>query len=110
MCRRAPNSTRTDPLFPSRSLFRSPIPRYGLGLRSVATEAFKSVYSHGTGKPRDQRPYFTQREEKGRRFRVAYGCTACDGSDNLRGNVEPDFVGVFDPVAALHDSIGRAHV
>src|SRR3546814_21153399 len=96
---------------PTRLPDVSPIPRYGLGLRAVATEAVKSVYSHGTGKPRDQRPYFTQREEKGRRFRVAYGCTACDGSDNLRGNVEPDFVGVFDTVAALQASvvkIGRA--
>lgn len=81
----------------------SPIPRYGSALRAVATEAVKSVYSHGTGKPRDQQPYFTQREEKGRRFRVAYGCTACDGSDNLRGNVEPDFIGVFDTVAALQN-------
>src|SRR3546814_9711711 len=61
---------------PTRLPDGSPIPRYGLGLRAVATEAVKSVYSHGKGKPRDQRPYFTQPEEKGRRFRVAYGCTA----------------------------------
>ncbi|WP_299938318.1 DUF2235 domain-containing protein [uncultured Nitratireductor sp.] len=83
----------------------SPIPRYGPQLMEIATEAVKSVYSHGTGKPRGQEPYFTQREEKGRRFRVAYGCTARDGSDNLRGNVEPDFVGVFDTVAALQNSV-----
>jgi Uncharacterized alpha/beta hydrolase domain (DUF2235) len=83
----------------------SPIPRYGSALRSIATEAVKSVYSHGTGKPRTQQPYFAQREEKGRRFRVVYGCTACDGSDNLRGNVEPDFVGVFDTVAALQNVV-----
>ncbi|MBB5708593.1 DUF2235 domain-containing protein [Sphingopyxis panaciterrulae] len=82
----------------------APIPRYGPALRAVATEAVKSVYSHGTGKPRDKQPYFRQREEKGRRFRVTYGCTACDGSDNLRGNVEPDFVGVFDTVAALQNA------
>lgn len=50
----------------------SPIPRHGLALRAVATEAVKSVYSHGTGKPRDEQPYFAQREEKGRRFRVLW--------------------------------------
>lgn len=83
----------------------SPIPRHGLRLRDIATEAVKSVYSHGTGKPRHQEPYLSQREEKGRRFRVAYGCMACDGSDNLRGNVEPDFIGVFDTVAALQNSV-----
>lgn len=81
------------------------IPRYGPRLRQVATEAVKSVYSHGTGKKRGGQPFFAQREEKGRRFRVKYGSTACDGSDNLRGNVEPDFVGVFDTVAALQNSI-----
>src|SRR3546814_4950315 len=100
MIRRPPRSTRTDTLFPYTTRFRS----YGPALRAVATEAVKSVYSHGTGKPRDKQPYFRQREEKGRRFRVTYGCTACDGSDNLRGNVEPDFVGVFDTVAALQNA------
>ena len=83
----------------------SPIPRYGPRIRAIATEAVKSVYSHGTGKPRSQQPFLAQREEKGRRFRVTYGCTACDGSDNLRGNVEPDFVGVFDTVAALQNAV-----
>ncbi len=83
----------------------TPIPRHGPRLRAVATEAVKSVYSHGTGKRRVEQPYFAQREEKGRRFRVTYGSTACDGSDNLRGNVEPDFVGVFDTVAALQNSV-----
>src|SRR3546814_18183878 len=37
----------------------------------------------------------------GRRFRFTDGYTSCDGSDNLCGNVGPDFVGVFDTVAAL---------
>ncbi|MEJ6785602.1 DUF2235 domain-containing protein [Aminobacter sp. Piv2-1] len=83
----------------------SPIPRYGPKLFAIATEAVKSVYSHGTGKPRSEQPYFAQREEKGRRFRLAYGCTARDGSENLRGNVEPDFVGVFDTVAALQNAV-----
>ena len=83
----------------------SPIPRHGSRLRKIATEAVKSVYSHGTGKRRVEEPYFSQREEKGRRFRIAYGCTACDGSDNLRGNVEPQFIGVFDTVAALQNAV-----
>src|SRR3546814_2651447 len=100
MIRRPPRSTRTDTLFPYTTRFRS----YGPALRAVATEAVKSVYSHGTGEPRDKQPYFRQREEKGRRFRVTYGCTACDGSDNLRGNVEHDFVGVFDTVAPLQNA------
>src|SRR3546814_17334595 len=92
---------------PTRLPDGSPIPRYGLGLRAVATAAVKSVYSHGTGKPRDQRPYFTQREEKGRRFRVANGCKDCVGSENLPGNVETAFVGVLYIVPALKDSVAR---
>ena len=80
------------------------IPRSGPRMREIATEAVKSVYSHGTGKPRGEQPYFDQREEKGRRFRVKYGSAPNDGSDNVRGNVEPAFVGVFDTVAALRNS------
>lgn len=90
---------------PTRLPDGSAIPRHGPRLREIATEAVKSVYSHGTGKKRSEQPYLAQREEKGRRFRVRYGSTACDGSDNLRGNVEPDFVGVFDTVAALQNSV-----
>lgn len=82
----------------------SPIPRSGPQLRKIATEAVKSVYGHGTGKPRGERPFFDQREEKGRRFRIKYGATPADGSDNVRGNAEPAFVGVFDTVAALQNS------
>lgn len=83
---------------------RLPVPKSGPLLRQIATEAVKDVYSHGTGKPRGENPYFWQREEKGRRFRVKYGSTATDGSDNKRGNVEPHFVGVFDTVAALQNA------
>lgn len=81
----------------------SPMPRSGQRVREVATEAVKSVYSHGTGKARSEQPYFSQREEKGRRFRVKYGSIPTDGSENLRGNVEPHFIGVFDTVAALRN-------
>ncbi len=81
----------------------SKMPRYGKIVRRVATEAVKVVYGHGTGRPRGEDPYFQQREEKGRRFRVKYGAEASDGSDNERGNVEPEFIGVFDTVAALQN-------
>src|SRR3546814_17843755 len=93
---------------PTRLPDGSPIPRYGLGLRAVATEAVKSVYSHGKGKPRDQRPYFTHRQEKGRRLRVANGCTACAGYDNLRCNVDAYFVGRFATVPALQACLGTS--
>ncbi|MEM6475722.1 MAG: DUF2235 domain-containing protein [Pseudomonadota bacterium] len=88
---------------PTKLADGSPMPKTGSKLKEVAKEAVISVYGHGTGKPRGEDPFFRQREEKGRRFRVKYGCEACDGSDNLRGNVEPDFVGVFDTVAALQN-------
>src|SRR3546814_16118014 len=55
---------------PTRLPDGSPLPRYGLGLRAVATEEVKWVYSHGTVMPPEQRPHVTKREEKGRRFRV----------------------------------------
>lgn len=90
---------------PTKLADGSVMPRSGKQLRAVATEAVYSVYGHGTGKPRGEQKYLNQREEKGRRFRVRYGCEACDGSDNERGNVEPHFVGVFDTVAALQDGV-----
>lgn len=90
---------------PTRLPDGSPIPRHGPVLRAVATEAVRKVYSHGTGRPRGEEPFLAQREELGRRFRVAHGCEASDGSDNQRGNVEPDFIGVFDTVAALRSSV-----
>lgn len=80
------------------------MPRSGPRVRKIAIEAVKSVYSHGTGKPRAKTPYLEQREEKGRRFRIKYGSSRTDGSENLRGNVEPHFVGVFDTVAALQNA------
>lgn len=73
----------------------NPLPRSGLRLREIATEAVKEVYEHGAGRSRDA--YEKQREEIGRRFRAKYGA----GSDPDRGDVFPYFVGVFDAVAAL---------
>ncbi|MDF1835465.1 MAG: DUF2235 domain-containing protein, partial [Alteraurantiacibacter sp. bin_em_oilr2.035] len=78
-----------------------PMPKYGPLLREIAREAVQKVYNHGAGKPRDEQPYFDQREELGRRFRLKYGSSKNKDSTAPRGNVEPHFIGVFDTVAAL---------
>lgn len=89
---------------PTRQADGQPLPRSGKIIRDIAAEAVMSVYSHGTGKARGEQPYFNQREEKGRRFRLKYGSEQMNGPENVRGNVEPEFVGVFDTVAALQNS------
>lgn len=79
----------------------SAIPRYGPTLRKIAEDAVKYVYNHGAGIKRGDEPYYSQREEKGRRFRKKYQCAA-EGEKALeQGNVQPHFIGVFDTVAAL---------
>ncbi len=79
----------------------SPIPRYGDELRKIASDAVKYVYNHGAGYPRGKEPHYSQREEKGRRFREKYACAAEGAKASEQGNVQPTFVGVFDTVAAL---------
>ncbi len=86
---------------PTKKPDGSPVPRYGPELRKIATDAVKYVYNHGTGYSRSQQPYLDEREEKGRRFRVKYGSSPTDGSEDVQGNVQPTFIGVFDTVAAL---------
>lgn len=81
-----------------------PMPRYGARLRDVAWEAVQEVYNHGAGKPRGEQPYFDQREELGRRFRLRYGSSQNGDPEAPRGNVEAHFIGVFDSVAALGSS------
>lgn len=73
----------------------NPLPRTGRRLRAIADEAVRRVYEHGAGHPR--RKFQDQREELARRFRRKYG--AGQGED--RADVFPEFVGVFDSVAAL---------
>lgn len=72
-----------------------PLPRTGRRLRAIADEAVRRVYEHGAGHPRKR--FQDQREELARRFRRKYG--AGQGED--RADVFPEFVGVFDSVAAL---------
>ena len=87
----------------------SPVPRHGRPLRKIATDAVKFVYSHGAGKARDREPYRANREELGRRFRIRYGSMPVEG-ENVQGNVQPTFIGVFDTVASLRTKTMRALV
>lgn len=79
----------------------SPVPKYGPELRKIASDAVNYVYNHGNGKPRSQQPYLNNREELGRRFRVKYSSSVVGAEEDVQGNVQPTFVGVFDTVAAL---------
>lgn len=79
----------------------SSIPKYGPQLRKIASDAVNYVYNHGNGLPRGQQPYLKNREELGRRFRVKYSSSVKGASEDVQGNVQPTFVGVFDTVAAL---------
>ena len=72
-----------------------PLPRTGRRLRAIAREAVVRVYEHGAGHPRKK--FEAQREALARAFRLKYGA----GNDPARGDVFPEFVGVFDAVAAL---------
>ena len=76
------------------------LPRTGIRLRAIATEAVKSVYEHGAGHPRAK--FEAQREAIARRFRAKYGA----GVDPNHGDVYPEFIGVFDAVAALGLPLG----
>lgn len=71
------------------------LPRTGRRLRSIAREAVVRVYEHGSGHPRKK--FEAQREALARAFRLKYGA----GNAQSRGDVYPEFVGVFDAVAAL---------
>ena len=86
---------------PTRLSDGKPVPKYGKRLREVAREAVQEVYNHGAGKSRGEQPYFDQREELGRRFRLRYGSSQNGNPAAPRGNVESHFIGVFDTVAAL---------
>lgn len=72
-----------------------PLPRTGRRLRAIAREAVVKVYGHGAGHARIK--FERQREAIARRFRAKYGA----GNDPHRAEVYPEFMGVFDAVAAL---------
>ncbi|WP_353176352.1 DUF2235 domain-containing protein [Salinisphaera sp. T5B8] len=76
-----------------------PVPRHGPHLRKIATDAVRYVYNHGAGKKRDRYEY--QREKKALRFRKKYACEGIGADGESQGNVQPDFIGVFDTVASL---------
>lgn len=90
---------------PTRTPDWKPLPTSGPKLRAIAREAVRKVYGHGAGKRRAEEPYRSQREEKGRRFREKYGSAPPPGLPDVQGNVQPDFIGVFDTVAALGNAL-----
>lgn len=83
----------------------TPIPKYGPKLRKIASDAVRFVYNHGAGFKRGKEPYYTEREEKGRRFRKRYSSADVGEKALEQGNVQPTFIGVFDTVAALGNKI-----
>lgn len=84
---------------PTRMPDGSAIPLKGPKLRKVAEDAVKYVYNHGAGK--DRRAYFHERETKAQRFRNKYHSNGIGADGESQGNVQPEFIGVFDTVAAL---------
>lgn len=83
----------------------SPIPKHGDRLRKIASDAVNFVYNHGNGKPRGELPYIQNREELGKRFRQKYKSFVPGAENDIQGNVQPSFIGVFDTVAALGNVI-----
>lgn len=84
---------------PTRMADGSAVPTNGPRLRKIAEDAVKYVYNHGAGK--DRRTYFPERETKAKRFRNKYHSNGTGMDGESQGNVQPDFIGVFDTVAAL---------
>ena len=86
---------------PTRMPDGTDVPRFGPRLRKIASDAVNFVYNHGNGLPRGKQPYLDRREELGRRFRQKYASFVPDAKKDVQGNKQPDFIGVFDTVAAL---------
>ncbi|MFX0547320.1 phospholipase effector Tle1 domain-containing protein, partial [Roseovarius sp. S1116L3] len=86
---------------PTRMPDGTGVPRHGPRLRKIASDAVNFVYNHGNGRPRGLQPFLDRREELGKRFRKKYGSSVPDAEEDVQGNVQPTFVGVFDTVAAL---------
>jgi len=77
----------------------SAVPTNGPRLRKIAEDAVKYVYNHGAGK--DRKDYSSERETKAQRFRDKYQSNGEGMDGESQGNVQPEFIGVFDTVAAL---------
>jgi len=88
---------------PTHDANGGPVPRFGPALRKIANDAVKYVYNHGAGKKR--RSYENERETKASRFRKKYGSEGTGADGEGQGNVQPEFIGVFDTVAALGSKI-----
>ncbi len=86
---------------PTRMPDGTELPRHGPRLRKIASDAVNFVYNHGNGRPRGLQPFYDRREELGRRFRQKYGSFVPEADEDVQGNVQPTFIGVFDTVAAL---------
>jgi hypothetical protein len=86
---------------PTRMPDGTDVPKHGPRLRKIASDAVNFVYNHGNGRPRGLQPYYERREELGRRFRQKYESFVPDVEEDVQGNVQPTFIGVFDTVAAL---------
>lgn len=85
------------------------LPTGGKTLRDIADEAVRKVYEHGAGRTRSE--FEEEREELALRFRTRYQSEEINvpSGTSKRGNVAPEFVGVFDTVAAL-GSTGKRRV
>lgn len=81
------------------------LPRHGDQLRKIASDAVIYAYNHGNGRRREQEPFYQHREELGRRFRQKYASFIPGAKNDVKGNVQPTFIGVFDTVAALGNPI-----
>lgn len=90
---------------PTQDVDGSPLPTGGSRLRKIAERAVYQVYEHGSG--HDRGKYEAEREEQARRFRADYACSGCGLDGEEQGNVAPEFIGVFDTVAALGGVIVR---
>jgi Uncharacterized alpha/beta hydrolase domain (DUF2235) len=84
---------------PTRDTEGGPVPRYGPELRTIAAEGVREVYNHGAGAKRDR--YENERETLAARFRAKFGSDGTGSDGERQGNVQPDFIGIFDTVAAL---------
>lgn len=84
---------------PTRGVAGRPVPRFGPELRAIASEGVRNVYNHGAGAKRER--YESERETLATRFRNKFGSQGVGLDGEGQGNVQPDFVGVFDTVAAL---------